>query len=174
MNKNILSGCILLFLAACGKTTPPQEASKKYFDLKGYFQQEVTRLNQTKPLVHKTVKVNGETETKQIQIADWNKELTIFIDADINKSAWQGSFNVEKTPQQELYTTNDDKILVKQLKISFDQDHVRAIQIILNTRNYLYHSTDTLNYRPDSLYEIIKTQQIKLLSEKKYAIKGMF
>ncbi len=174
MNKVILSGCIIFFLAACGETTPPQELPKKYFDLKGYFQQEVTRLNQTKPLVHKTVEVNEATENKKVRIADWNKELANFIDADINKSAWQGSFKVSKNPKEELYISDDAKVLVKRLKISLEEGNIKGIEIILNTKNYLYQSTDTLTYLPGRFYEIRKTQQIKLLSTKRYAIKGLF
>jgi hypothetical protein len=174
MNKNILAGCILMFFAACGNTTAPQNATMKYFDVKGYFEQEATRLNQTKPLVHKTVKVNEATENKKIRIADWNKELANFIDADINKNAWQGSFKIAKTPDQDVYTSDDDKILVKKLKISRENDKITAIEILLNTSNYLYHSTDTLIYLPERSYEIKKTQQIKLLNPKRYEIKGTF
>jgi hypothetical protein len=174
MNKNILLGCILILFAACGNTTAPQNAPKKYFDLKGYFEQEAMRLNKTKPLVYKTVKVNEATENKKIRIADWNKELANFIDADINKNAWQGSFKIERTADQDLFTSNDEKIVVKKLKITYKNDKITTIEILLNTSNYLYHSTDTLTYQPEKGYEIKKTQQIKLLNPKRYEIKGTF
>jgi len=174
MYKSIVAGCFLLFFLSCGHTEQQQVHPQQYFDLKGYFQKEAARLNKTKPLVFKTVSVNDSSESKKIRIADWNKELANFSDADINKTAWLGMFKVEKNDQQEIYSSNDDKILVKKLQISRNNNKITSIRILLNTSNYLYHSTDTLAYFPDSLYEIRKTQQIKLLSVKKYRVKGTF
>jgi len=174
MHKYIVAGCFLLFFMSCCNTEQQKVQPQQYFDLKGYFQQEAARLNKTKPLVLKTVSVNDSTESKKIRIADWNKELANFSDADINKSAWLGSFKVEKSGQQEIYSSNDDKVLVKKLEISQKNNKIASIKILLNTSNYLYHSTDTLAYFPDSLYEIRKTQQIRFLSGKKYRVKGTF
>jgi hypothetical protein len=174
MQKHILAGSFLLFLMACSDTNQQQKLPQQYFDLKGYMQQEAARLNQTKPLVFKTVSVNDSTESRKVRIADWNKELANFSDADINKSAWQGMFKVERNKQQEVYSSNDDKVLVKKLEISRKNNKITSIKVLLNTSNYLYHSTDTLAYYPDSLYEIRKTQQIRFLSVKRYLVKGTF
>ena len=173
MYKRILAGCSLMLMLACGNTEQAKVAVPHYFDLKGYIQQEAARLNKTKPLVSKTVAVNDSTENKSVRIDDWNKELANFSDADINKSAWLGLFKVLKNDQQEVYSSTDDKVLVKKLEISRKDNHISAIRIWLNTSNYLYNSTDTLTYIPDSLYEIRKTQQIRFLDRKKYQIKGV-
>lgn len=174
MHKNSFAGLSLLFLLSCGNPEQPQKVPQKYFDLKGYFQQEATRLNQTKPLVHKTVAVNEGTESKQIRITDWNKELANFSDADLNKSAWQGLFKVVKNEQQELYSSDNDKVLVKKLVVTRKDNKITGIKLLLHTSNYLYNSTDTLSYFPDSLYEVKKKQQIRFLKEKRYTIKGLF
>jgi hypothetical protein len=174
MHKKILAGCCLLFLVACGNADQQQVLPQHYFSLKDYFKQEAARLNKTRPLVFKTVMVNNAAESRKMRIADWNKELANFTDADINKAAWQGLFKVTKNDREELYTSNNEKVLVKKLLITRKDNKISAVKILLNTSNYLYHSTDTLSYFPDSLYEIRKTQKIRLLNAKKYQIKGTF
>lgn len=174
MNKNTVLFFAILLLTACTNTTEKQYVQKKYFDLKGYFQQEANRLNKTKPLVDKTVTVNDSSERRKIKIEDWSKELSNFIDSDINKSAWQGLFRVVKNDKTELYSSNEDKVLVKILKISRKNHEISGIEILQETSNYLYTSVDTLTYYPDSLYEIRKTQHIKFLNAKKYKIRGEF
>src|SRR5580658_3332582 len=66
----------------------------KYFDLKGFFNGESTRLNELNPSVTKTVVHNGVPETKQVKISDWGQELDLFADADINKPAWRDNYTV--------------------------------------------------------------------------------
>ncbi|MET3115278.1 hypothetical protein AAKU52_003025 [Pedobacter sp. CG_S7] len=174
MHKNILAGGFFLLFMGCGNTEQQQKVPQKYFDLKDYFLQEATRLNKTNPIVLKTVALNNASESKQLPIEDWNKELANFSDADINKSAWQGFFSVVKNDQKEVYTSDNDKVAVKELTVIHKNSKISGIKILLKTSNYLYQSTDTLSYFPDSLYEIRKTQKIRLLNAKKYNIKGVF
>ena len=174
MHRNVGLFLSLLFLTACGPSAPQGKAPKTYFDLKGYMEQEVIRLNKLNPTVDKTVTVNNQAERKKIKVANWTDELTVFLDADINKSAWQGLFEVSKNDTLETYRSNDDKVFVKSLQVERKNKEVTAITILLTTTNYLYQSADTLRYYPDSLYEIRKQQHIKLLNPKQYRISGKF
>jgi hypothetical protein len=174
MHRNVVFCFMLLLLAACGSSSPKEEAPALYFDLKGYIEKEVTRLNHLKPIVDKTVVVNNQAERKKVKVENWTDELTVFLDADINKSAWQGLFDVSKSDTLETYRSNDDKVYVKSLQVERKNKEVTGITILLNTKNYLYQSTDTLRYYPDSLYEIRKQQHIKLLNPKQYRISGKF
>ena len=174
MHRNVVLPFILLLLAACGPSSPNVEAPEAYFDLKGYIEKEVTRLNKLKPTVDKTVVVNKQAERKQVKVENWTDELTVFLDADINKSAWQGLFAVSKSDTLETYRSNDDKVYVKSLQVERKNKVVTGVTILLNTKNYLYQSADTLRYYPDSLYEIRKQQHIKLLNPKQFRISGKF
>ena len=174
MQRNVGLFFTLLFFTACGPSAPRGAASAPYFDLKGYIEKEVTRLNQINPTVDKTVTVNNQAERKRIKVENWTDELTVFSDADINKSAWKGLFEVTKNDSLQIYRSNDDKVFVKSLQVERRNKEVTGITILLNTSNYLYQSTDTLRYYPDSLYEIRKQQHIKLLNPKQYLISGKF
>nr|WP_199082876.1 hypothetical protein [Pedobacter sp. ASV19] len=174
MKKHLFLLSSLGFLAACNPSASNPHAEDKYFDIQNYFQQEALRLNKAKPLVEKIVVVNGAEEKKKVSIADWNREFSVFSDADINKSAWKGAFKVTKSKIEELYVNTEDKIPVKQVLVYRAGDKVTGIKILQNTANYLYNSVDTLVYYPDSLYQISKTQHIKLLNAKSYKITGKF
>lgn len=166
-----LLGIFLLAFCAC---TSSEELREKgiYFDLNQYFKQEVLRLNNSKTVVDKTVFVNGEKEQKQVRVKNWIKEFEIFTDADINKASWRGLFKSSITPDMETYTSNDQKIPVKKLVVGKSDGKVRFVKIYIENNNGLYRSHDSLSYFPDSLYQIKKTQKIKLLDQKTYEIIG--
>lgn len=145
-----------------------------YFDIKEYFAKEAVRLEKKNPLVHKTVMVNDTSEGKAIKIENWEKELSIFSDADINRSSWKGQFQKKETKDGEVYTSDNEKVPVKEVTIYKRKNLVYGLQILIKNTNSLYTSADTLTYYPDSIYEIRKTQHIRLLSEKNYRITGKF
>lgn len=146
--------------------------SLPYFDIKGYFNLETIRLQKLNPAVNKTVSVNGIGENKKIKIKDWRKELAIFANADINKNSWKGSFEEKKENGVDIYTSDNKKIPVKKLSITWKGQQAGKIEIIIDNKNILYQSHDTLTYYPDSLYQIKKLQKIKLLKSKSYLITG--
>lgn len=163
------------FLMSCGTPEQEQRSTKlEYFDLKGYFSKEAASLNRSAALVNKTVVVNDSTEEKQVKITNWEKELSAFVDADINKAAWKGAFQSRTTEAGLQYTSTNEKVPVKRLQIFKRNGKISGILIVLENSNYLYRSTDTLRYYPDSLYQIQKSQQIKLMSPKRYKITGRF
>ena len=175
MRNHLLLCAFLLLCFGCGdRAVTQQKEAHPYFDLKGYFAGEATRLSRKKPLIHKTVVVNDSTESKDLVIPDWQKELTIFSDADLNKSAWKGLFQVKKTDTMELYTSDNKKVPVKELKVLKRNGQVYGLQILICNSNTLYTSSDTLSYFPDSLYDVKKNQHIRLLAEKNYRITGKF
>lgn len=161
------------FLLSCGTPEQEQRSTKlEYFDLKGYFGKEAASLSRRANTVDKTVIVNDSAERKQVKITNWDKELSAFVDADINKAAWKGAFNTSTNKAGLLYTSTNEKVPVKRLQIFKNSEAITGIVIVLENSNYLYRSSDTLRYYPDSLYEIKKSQQIKLMSPKRYQITG--
>lgn len=159
--------------AACNLDNPSDHKHHKaYFDLEGYFKKEIARLQKANLVVNKTVITNGQAERKSLKIKNWKQELGIFVDADINKTSWNGSFNVTKTDSVQRFISDNKKIKVKQVEIASAGSKIKRIEIWIAVKNILYTSTDTLVYFPDSLYEIRKQQKIRLLSQKNYTVLG--
>lgn len=173
--RNLSFLLMILFFGACNSAAPKKQSSSlQYFDLKDYISKEAARLKKVNPGIDKTVMVNNAQEHRKLKIADWQKELSVFSDADINKSAWQGLFKLRKDAASETYLSDNEKVPVKSLKISYRSGRVSGVEILISNANSLYTSNDTLSYFPDSLYQLKKTQHIKLLKEKNYHITGRF
>ncbi len=167
---------ILAFALALFSCNQQKEAeantSLSYFDVKGYFGKEISHLQQLNPNVDKTVSINGVSEHKTAKITDWTKELAIFVNADINKTSWKGSFKASKQDGADIYTSDSKKIPIKKVSVMQGGEKVDKVEIIIDNKNILYQSQDTLTYYPDSLYIIKKNQKIRLLNEKKYLVIG--
>jgi hypothetical protein len=167
---------LLVFALALFSCNQRKEAEANtdllYFDVKGYFEKEINRLQKLNPDVNKKVSINGAAENKTAKIADWTKELAIFVNADINKTSWKGSFKIKEQNGVDSYTSDNKKIPIKKVSITWKGQKAGKIEIIIDNKNILYRSLDTLTYYPDSLYSIKKQQKIRLLNEKKYLIVG--
>lgn len=175
MKNTILLFFILLFFISCNNSADKkQKTDLTYFDVKGYFEKEAARLNKDNPLISKTVSINGAIESKHINIPDWKKELALFSDADMNRASWKGLFKLKKSKDQELYSSNNEKVPVKELLVTYKNNEVFGIKVLIKNTNSLYTSIDTLTYYADSLYQVKKVQNIKLLSKKTYTITGSF
>lgn len=165
---------LIILFTSCNFKEQEKSKVKTYFDLEGYFKNEAVRLSKkSKPIV-KTVWVNGKSEQKKINIKNWEKELGIFIDADINKDSWKGSFKFSIIDNVKTYVSDNQKIPVNKLEIIEKKGKISSIKIYIQNSNNLYSSQDSLSYYPDSLYEIKKVQHIKLMEKKRYKVEGRF
>src|ERR1700688_2857367 len=90
----------ILFVAllpGCQPGVKETGAALTYFDLKGYFKKNAAQFSLHNRPVFKTVVHNGITESKKIQIDNWERELSLFIGSDINKPAWKDSYQIKTT-----------------------------------------------------------------------------
>lgn len=172
--KRLILYCFVVFCSACTFKEQDNLSTKTYVDLAGYFKKEASRLKKVNLPIDKIVMVNGITEEKKVPIANWEKEFDSFISADINKASWRGAFKMAKNNNVTTYTSNSNKIPVKKVEVTYQNEKIMAIKIFVTNTNDLYTSKDSLSYYPDSLYEIKKTQSIKLMDEKRYQITGKF
>jgi hypothetical protein len=175
MRKILAFAFLVLSLAACQQ----KEISNKqleYIDLQGFFSAEASRLNAQKPTLTKMVCINGKTESKVLNKSiDWEKELSVFKEADINKPAFKGMYQIRTSPNRTIYTTLSKNVPVKRIEVEFgDAKKPTGIRIFQLTKNMIYQSTDTLSYYPDSVYSIHKKQVVRVLGTTIYTINGKF
>jgi hypothetical protein len=175
MIKNLALVFLALSIAACQQ----KEISKKqleYVDLQGFFSAEASRLNARKPTFTKTVGINGKNESKVLSKSiDWDKELSVFKEADINKPAFKGTYKITKLANKTIYTSNSKNTPVKRIEVEWsDTRKHKGIRIFQLTKNMIYQSTDTLSYYPNSVYSIHKKQEVRVLGTTFYTIDGKF
>ncbi|MES3017229.1 MAG: hypothetical protein V4721_05600 [Bacteroidota bacterium] len=164
---------VLILFSSCGTEGKAPEST--YADIKGYFHKESNRLSKSKAKVNKTVSRNGVSETKENISPEWDTELSLFAESDINKPAWSNSYNVSHENGDILYTANDSKLRTRSVRIAKNQQgRITKLYILNSTKNYLYSSSEELLYMPDSLYQIIKKQDVLLIGNNSYKISGFF
>ncbi len=172
-SKIITISLIALFCLACSPA-PTEVSSLSYFDLSSFMKTEIKRLHAQNFALKKEISVNGAEESKTIAKPDFEKELASFLEGDINKKAWQGSFEKDSTAEIIQYTRLRKDVPVKKLSIHKWLDTIQKVEIIMERKNILYHTIDTLIYKSKTGYEIRKFQKVKLLAAKKYKIIGQF
>jgi len=164
---------IVLLFSSCSSSNEGQAQKQLYFfDLAGYFEQQASSLKGKQ--VVKTVSKNDASETKTLVIENWGQELQLFTESDINKAAWKDSYKKDLTATKLIYTTTDPELKIQKIEISFKNKVPRKIVIDTKSKNLLYHTSETLIFIPDSLYQITKHQKVILLGLNNYAITGKF
>ena len=172
----LLKAFVLIFLLSGCSPAEKENTSNQiyYFDLKTYFTKTATELNRKKPLVNKTVSKNELSENKKIKITDWKTELALFIDADINKKAWKESYSKDSSATKIIYIAKEADLKTQKIEIDLKNGLPVKFKIITKMDNLLYHSTEELEFYPDSLYSINKHQKVTIISQNNYLIKGFF
>ncbi|ADY52589.1 hypothetical protein Pedsa_2037 [Pseudopedobacter saltans DSM 12145] len=163
----------LLFLGSCksGKEKDIQELS--YYDIKGFFEQEIVKLNKTNPVVKKSVFYNQDEEVKTLKIKDWAQELSLFVESDINKSSWKNSYKIDSLPNQIVYTAKENDLRTQKIIIDFKDSKPVKFSIKNKSINYLYTTSEDLTFYTDSLYNIVKDQHVTVLGDNHYIITGL-
>ncbi|HLT41524.1 MAG TPA: hypothetical protein VKZ95_02380 [Sphingobacteriaceae bacterium] len=172
--KIIIGLFTITSLFSCVESEPKVADKELFFSLKNYFEKEAQRLNKIQPTVLKQVNRNSTTETKEIEIQDWEREFGLFIESDINRLSWKNSY-LETTRQDTVfYKSNDPTLRTQEIYIVKDNDKIKGISINNIVDNYLYKSNERLVYYPDSLYQINKLQKVRVLGANDYHISGFF
>lgn len=178
IKKYTIYTSVLLLLGssyACNKPEIKETGAElKYFDLKGYFEKEAARLTTLNPKVDKSVAHNAETESKEVQITSWKKELNLFTESDINKPAWKLSYDVQTNADSTVYQAKYPELKTRRIVITQKAGQVSTIAIVNNTHNILYNTTEKLVYAPKAYYLIEKLQKVKIMGANNYTIKGKF
>ena len=167
-------GLVLCLGYACKPEIKETGAAIKYFDLKEFFRADSARLTRRGKPVTKTVTHNGESETKQLKITNWGRELSLFFNSDINKPAWKNSYTIINTADSLVYKAKFPELKTRELVIKKINGKVSAIYIKNSIHNLLYSTTEELNYIPGAYYLIQKTQQVKVMGANNYTVKGVF
>ena len=169
-------------LLSCSNT-PTTEADKvaelPFFEMQAFFEEEINRLNELQPLVKKTVVINQESETKQIDAIDYEKELKVFSNSDINKMAWFDKYSIDSLYdnnqlQSISYQALDEMLKTQKINIAFQSNEVSQIEIENKTKSFIAASDQKLIYTPSSGYSIQTKQEMAVGKDKEIKIEVKF
>lgn len=175
--KKLLNPSLIFILLSIGASCTQPDTNKatvsdKFFDISGFFQAEVDRLNQLQPEVEKSFMVNQITETTQPNTLNYQLELSPFIASDINKKAWEDKYSISSTPLLLSYMALDEQLEIKEINIQKDQaNQPTYIQILKISESPLSYNQTILKYHLNQEIEIISTQKNILSGEKEISTK---
>jgi hypothetical protein len=172
------------FVSACQNEEDRNKDEKFYFDLKSFVENQIVYLNDKKPIVSKTVGLDGKTVSNESKDIDWKKELELFVQADLNKPSYRQSYMVERKDSStyEYRLKPNVDLPVTYLKIITDSSLHQTIYVkaLFQSSNRIYKSEKTIELsctRGDNIWELTSYsvngyQQLIFMDRKTFDIKA--
>ena len=173
-----------LILVACAPEPEPARIHS-YFNLEAFTQTQATRLDSLRPWVEKKVRSENRTETKRLRAINWQKELDLFAQADLNKPAYRTSYTVVQPTAHsfEYRLKPGEDVPVRYMKVAMDSrtGQLQSLEAEVVSENYLYHSRRLLTLQcgpgPDGTwlvrsYHISGFQQLAFFAQKPFEVSG--
>lgn len=166
---------VIAMHSSCGSPSPETKTTTvmQQFDLPSFFQQEIARLDSLQPKIKKTVSEDRVSETKELVIAAWDKELASFLAVDLNKPAYRGTYRKDSIGNTVKYTVTDPSLDLSLLEIVYTDQIPTTFIIKKSTKNLLYNTSEHLEYVKGKRYTIDKLQSVKMLGYRHYRIEGI-
>jgi len=153
--------------------------SLPYFDLKGFVNLELAKLDGAK--VAKISEVNGEEKSveKTYSLKDWKEEFEAFYTGDINTPALSASYSTETEGEYLIHRLLPEaKGKVKEIKIKYIKEYPAAV-VLRTAEESLYYQTSTvaefyMNMATEKIdhYTIESTQKVWFLDQTHVKISG--
>jgi len=153
MRKYVL---IALVMISCSTQEDSVSKIHDYFSLDSLVSVHVNLLAQANPRIRKKVELNGETEDTVLQFnrEEWENELKLFIEADINVPSYSGVYELENRlddPNSNLkfdryLPKEDNEVRIRSIEIYYYQtiDQIKKVRIEELEENGLYYSSKML------------------------------
>jgi hypothetical protein len=142
---------LLLLAGGCQAPAQKEQAPNLYYDVEGFVQEQIDLLGRQKPLVNKVMVVSGAREKRSTAEINWQKELELFIQADINKPAYRNSYAINRPDSvtYEYKVQTEEDLPVRFLRVVLDEPGGKPalIEAQILSENKLYESEKNLQLR---------------------------
>lgn len=176
---------ILLFAVMLGSCTQdPTEVyfddERNYYDLPSCMRKQVDALNTMGKHVRKKLTKDGHTQVLEHGNVNWDEELELFLDSDINRPAWRGAFKADTVQLERMYVityrTENEEIPVKNVVVTIDKENKQCLRLTIDrqTDNFLYTSVQKLFFTPGEGYTIKGSLKVVFLFESEFAVESTF
>jgi hypothetical protein len=163
--------CSLLLIAACHHEPVASNVvsgQKNFFDLKGYFDGEIQRLQSIGSRAKKVVLANGKHEEQIVHSINFQQELSVFSESDVNRPAWSDKYVVDTAFNEQRQISHlhikaiDEKLKTHKIDIDFKNTFVTRILIENNSSSSIASSSQVLIYEPRFGYSIESNQKVAM------------
>jgi hypothetical protein len=143
-----------------------------YFDLAAFAEAEQARLEDLDYRYRKTVNINGEEETQEVEEVTILDELAFLKSNNINRPAMVGRYKVDSTRNTQGQLTSishkalDEKLALQFLLIEFNStEQVVHIELQSQTSSRLLKTFSKAIYEPAKGYQLENQQKITFFGE---------
>lgn len=156
------------------------EDQRYYYDLPAFISKQISNLKSKKQWVRKHVTKDGRSHIIERGDIDWNDELGVFLESDINRPAWRGEFKIDSISLERVfvitYKTENPEIPVKNVVVTVDKDTKQCLQISVDrrTENFLYSSDQSLFFTTGEGYMMKGKLSVSYLFDSEYSIESEF
>lgn len=170
-----------LLFTAC-HSPAEQDQPPVYYDVAGFVNKQIADLTALQPDVQKTVSIDDKQSQQTTADINWNRELGLFLQADINKPALRNSYRIERPDSLTyVYTLKptEEALTVRSLMVQLAKPNgkPRRIEAVLQTDNPLYTSERhlLLERNPGSSsmhYSVRGFQKLAYISRRDFTVDG--
>lgn len=138
--------CMLFFLISGCIDEPVRDATgtSKFVNVAGFIEEQTALLDSLNPAVAKKVLIGDKQEQQTLQNINWQRELELFLQADISKPALQASFDIKEQDKNiRIFKPREgENPDIDLLKVTFDEQSqkIKAIEALISQQNYLFES----------------------------------
>lgn len=172
---------LLATLISCQPETgkPAGSGRNPFFDLRGYFEGEIKRLERQQPAVEKILAVNDKSETLYLDSLSYRDELQPFLASDINRPSWWDKYTCDSTYAGAAlsairYQARDSSLRIRDLQVNWQNGQVRRISIRRFTDSFTAAIAQQLDYQPGKGYQVSTRQEVVLSKPKEIEVKVTF
>lgn len=144
-----------------------------------FMEREIKWLINDKISLTKILSLNGKSDTLNVKYPDFELELDVFKNADINKPALSDKYTVDSIFSSDKlykirYTAKSDKLKIRKLSVQFDgQNKVVFVDIRSFNGSPMTKNVQYLTYQPNSGY-VIKNEQYFMGNKDEIIVEGLF
>lgn len=170
-----------IFLNGCFSCSNPANTTQNpsYFKWKEFLQTEINRLQQQPFAIQKTIILDQKKEVKTLNEVNLENELSMFLEADLNKPAFKNSYDDLSENNLIWYSLKKgENLKTKKMLIQVDQmDLPENVEIVIQESNFLFSTQKKLNMHFSGgklkSYSIDGTQQLAWLKPTSYKMLGV-
>ncbi|MCK7558897.1 hypothetical protein MKQ70_29520 [Chitinophaga sedimenti] len=172
----------LMGLAACTGTEQQAQPTGSYRNLKQIFKEEAAKVEQQRPAVTKTVRLNGTTSTTTLaDTASLPALFQPFMEADISKPSLQDAYSEAKIANEfngdtsVMYMAKGNQGRPSQVILNIGRDRqLRSADITSAANNLLYRFKQELHYERNKGIRITTVQKVAFLAEEEMEVNVQF
>ena len=178
---------VIFLIVGVSSCIPPDikgTAETQFFDLKGFLDNQISKLKEEKVTVVKKTVLQGQKSEQTLNDINWKKEFAFFYSSDINTPQLRDRYKIEKTPQKWTFQTEEENLMVKKMQVLFYEnnndtsfENVKQLLIIQKDKNNLYENDRTLIIKVKNelleSYSIEGSEEVILNEKQEFLVEGI-